>query len=482
MLVLLVWSVAAFLLLRRGPYGVEEEAAKALLLDWSMADHVANSVVTLGVPDFRVLLWFPLGFLWPGQVMAAKGVMVALMAATAWGLYRWSEEEGKEEAALLATGLLLILPVTLWQIDHLSVGIGVLASFMGGFWLDRSYRQSPRVLGGSYFAQLGLAWFAVSLDPAGLAYPLLLAWSWYKNPVTPIQQRLFFIGLGIFTLIALLLRWGWGGGGWFHNPLQELPMLWGHFHEFDSELSLMDWLGGLGLMLLLATVVLHQRRILFQSLLGQCLWVGLLISLFKGQGTFIFLAVTVLLYAGLPWMLQLGHSKLGFMAQRGWVLAAVFVVSSVSMHADRGWFELGRELQLTAQDELIRTMAVTVEQVRHEAEIQHLPDPRIRVASQWPARTMLACRCDALPLPPAAKDGPAQLAMMKGLTHLIMVPTTPANLGLTQNLSVLGNEVETVSLQPGGVMLQIRKPDLAPAAVAPTLDEPAPPAPGDPVK
>ena len=482
MLALLVWAVATFLVLHRGPFGIEEEAAKALLLDWSVADHVANSIVTLGVPDFRDLLWLPLGFLWPGQVMAAKGVMIALAALTAWGLYRWQSLEGQDEAALLATGLWLLTPLTLLQIDHLSPGLGILAAFMGGYWLDRSYRQRPHALGGLYFGQLGLAAFAVSLHPVGLVYPLLLAWTWHKNPVNSLQKKSFFIGLTVFSGISILLRWGWSGVLWFQNPVRDWAPFWRHFPGFEPEVTATDWGAGVLILALVLWVWWHKRQMLRKTLLGQCLWWGVLVSSLNGDATFALLGMITLLYAGIPALLEWGAGKIGFLAQRGWVLLGVFLISTLSMQDDRAWFELGQARQLTEQDQLILTLTQTVEHYRTDAETRHLPDPRLRVASQWPARTMLACRCDALPLPPAAKDPAAQLVMMKGLTHLIMAPKTPANLGLAQNLSLLGNEVETISLQAGGVVLQIRTPNLAPAAPAPVLDEPPPPAPGDPVK
>ena len=62
-----------------------------------------------------------------------------------------------------------------------------------------------------------------------------------------------------------------------------------------------------------------------------------------------------------------------------------------------------------------------------------------------------------MPLPPAAADAPAQMAMLKGVSHLLLAPSDQRNLGLVANLSQLGTQVETLSLQPGGVLLQVRK-------------------------
>src|SRR5487761_2499176 len=153
-LALLAWGVIALFLLRQGPYALDEGAAKALLLDWSIGDQVANSVVTLGTPDMRALLWLPLGFLWPGQVFAAKVVTVLIMAMTAAALFLWRRRQGTEEEALLTTGLLLIAPLTLQQIDSLSPGVVLLAAFMAGALLDRAYRDTPRTFAGLFFAQM----------------------------------------------------------------------------------------------------------------------------------------------------------------------------------------------------------------------------------------------------------------------------------------------------------------------------------------
>lgn len=354
---------------------------------------------------------------------------------------------------------------------------------MAAYWVDRAYRSQPRMLGGMFFTQLGLAALLVSLHPVGLVYPALLAWNWYRYPVTPLQQRFFLGGLTFITAFSLWFIWGWGGVTWFHNPLSSWMPLWHHFMDLDgSETGWLDWVGGGVIFLLLLWTMLAQRRVLHETLLGRCLWWGTLVSALNGDATFAVLGLTVVLYAGLGGVLSWSATRLGFMGQRGWVLIVIFVVSTLSMQGDRDWYEFGRAQTLSLQDQLIATLATTVEQVRHQAEKDHAPEPRLRVASQWPARTMLACRCDTLRLPPVAKDATAQLVMMKGLTHLILSPSLPENVGLVRNLSLLGNEVETSALEPGGVLLVIKRPNLDPAKPQPALEEPAPPAPGDPIK
>ena len=77
----------------------------------------------------------------------------------------------------------------------------------------------------------------------------------------------------------------------------------------------------------------------------------------------------------------------------------------------------------------------------------------ILVASPWPARTSIACRCAALPLPPAAKDPESQLAMMRGVSYVILADSLDSR-PLANNFSQLGARVEVVSKQPGGVILR----------------------------
>jgi hypothetical protein len=104
---------------------------------------------------------------------------------------------------------------------------------------------------------------------------------------------------------------------------------------------------------------------------------------------------------------------------------------------------------MTLADE-IATVRKAASDDREEAKKLHL-----RVASEWPSRTMIACRCDTLPLPPAAPDPQAQLAMLRTITHVLLDPKEAHNLGLRDNFAALGGAIETGSLQPGGVMLRV---------------------------
>ena len=178
---LLIWGILALFLFRQDALNIDEGAARSLLLVWSVADQIASSAVHFGTPDLRIFLFIPAGFIWTGSIFAAKIFSVFFMALAAWLLYSWKQNQSDAETALIATGLLLISPLTLTLIDTLAPGVYLLLAAVLGSWLDRAYRSSPLPFGGWYFAQLFISVLSVSLHPVGLAYPLALLWSWHKH-------------------------------------------------------------------------------------------------------------------------------------------------------------------------------------------------------------------------------------------------------------------------------------------------------------
>jgi hypothetical protein len=142
--------------------------------------------------------------------------------------------------------------------------------------------------------------------------------------------------------------------------------------------------------------------------------------------------------------------------QRGWLWVILLVIGTTYLHTDRNQYVFAKANVLSNQDQVIQTLSEDVDLIRKVSDENSVHAPLIRVASQWPARTMIACRCDVLPLPPVTAKPEQELALIKGITHIIFVPNENKNLGLTQNLSVLGDRIETVSLQPGGVILHVK--------------------------
>jgi len=458
---LLVWGALCLLFMRHDLYALSEDAAKSILLTWSIADQVASSVVTFGTPDLRVLLFLPTGYLWTGNVFAAKVLTILLLAAGARTLYSLEKESFGAESALLATGLLLIAPLTLSQLDSLSTGPYLLIAFALGAWVDKAYRTAPKSFNGWYFAQLLICAFSVSLHPAGLAYPLALLWSWRSEPLDSKQQKYFLIGISFTALLTLIIRMGWAGQSWLHNPLYSLGAILIPDTPLSDHRSTSTLLAGILVLVILAITVFKQFTALRTHLVGRILLTALALGVLVGDHAWSLIALAVILYFGFPILLRAKspQSNGGFIKQRGWALFLVFIISTVFMQADKIHRSINHEGVLSAQDQLIKTLAAEAEknrQANDAAESKGEQIERFRVASQWPSRTMIACKCDTLPLPPAAKDPSAQLKMLHGISYVLLDPKKTENLALARNLSLLGNLAETISLQQGGVLLHVK--------------------------
>jgi len=469
---LLLWGIAVFFLLRKDIYGVEEEAARGLLLVWSVVDHVVSPVVALGVPDFRAVFFIPVGVLWTGQVIPARVFTVFVMAAVAWGVYRWRQQDGDTEGALLATGLLLISPSIIDQIDKLAAAPYLLSSFVLGAWLDRRYRQGPRLFGGLYFAQVFLCLVSTTLHPAGLAYPAALAWSWYKWPPNREQQKYFHTGIALAVTVGLLLTFGWHAVDWFANPVGSLASLVLGPSVIRGDLVGIGGAIGSGMLLVLVIVIWRQARILWEDFLGRSFLIGLVTGLPASDENWGIMALMIFLYWGFPLMLRSGGAPSSFVRQRGAALILLIIISIVFMSGDKLRYQQLRQGLFSPHDELIKTLVENVDALR-QGNAQETRGT-IRVASQWPGRTMLACRCDALPLPPPAKEERTLLEMLTGIDYLIFDPQDTDNQSLVHNLAMLSGEAtETIALQEGGVIVQIRGRPYSKNASPPSNKQPA---------
>ena len=455
-----LWGGVILFLLRPDLYNLDEGAAKSLLLVWSIADEVAASVVTFGAPDLRALLFLPVAFLWTGNVFAAKIFTAFLVASSIWLLYLWNRHNVNAESALVASGLLIVSPLILEQIDTLSPGIYLLPAFTLGAWLNAEYRANPRPGGGWYFSQLLVSAFSVSLHPIGLAYPLALLWSWYKDPLDQKQQKYFFIGISFIVLFTLLMLRGWSYVEWFQNPIKSLAIaILGS--SLSGEISAVRWIVGGSMLVGLAIVMLKQYRNLWSDFTGRTLLIGMTLGVATSDSAWGIIVLCLILFFGVPLLLQLHHNRAGkgFFQQRGLMMLFIIILSSVFMRADKSHYETRQSGFLSEEDQLIHSLVEEADNARKIAEEGkggRNPVP-LRVASQWPSRTMIACKCDTLPLPPAAKDPQAQLAMLHSISHLLFNPRHANNAALARNLSTLGGGVvETIALQPGGVLLHFK--------------------------
>jgi len=468
---LAAWAAAllGFGVIRLDTFGLDEGAARALLLNWSVADNIINPVLTMGPPDFRALLFVPVGIYWSGNMLAAKllGLGLAFFAVSL--LYRWASRLIGSEAAMVASALLLVSPVLIAQIDSMGIGTYLLLGFALGVWLDTSYRAKPGYFGGWYFCQV--LWMAVliTLHPMALAYPIALVWRWLKNPDEHKTARHMYVGIGLATTLALVVTRGWHDIAWLENPIKTL----GNATMGGIVMGAGDtrWIAGTLIAAAAVWLGIVERKKLATDFGGQMLVLGLLIGCVAADGAWATLVVALVLYFGTARLIGLGQisGKRNFLGQRGVVTIVAFSMSTWFMleaktHAAAITLEI-----LSPQDELIRLLG---EEASHK-------DRPFRAASQWPGRSMLVCRRDVFPLPPAYDDPEDLRKALKGLTHVIFDPLDKKNKALADKFSAVAEETETMSLQKGGVLLAIRGNNVkmetrAPPTTTTTEQPPAP--------
>jgi hypothetical protein len=418
---------------------------------------VPSTAITLGAPDIRFIFLLPLAFLWSGQVIAAKLLTLVVMAAAGALLYSWRARDDQGEAALLATGLLLIAPLTVDRIDTLSAAPFLLAICGTASWLNGQLSREGGTLGGWFFAQLFLCGAAVSLHPAGLAYPAALIIYWWAQPKERRDRQIALMGVPLIVALAFIIRGGWGDIAFGQNPIPAAATVFSGSRP-DVPLSVAAWLYGFALIATTAAVVLHERRRLLADLTGGTLTLSVLIGVVAADKTWALLMFALLLYGGFPWLLRACAplKGRGLLLQRGWLWLLLVVICTAFMRTNRTEFELGRLNILSAEDELIRELAVGMNGLKSVDTAAGVTTP-VLVASPWPARTSIACKCAALPLPPAAKDPQSQLAMMRGVSYVILADSMDSR-ALASNFAQLSARVEVVSKQSGGVILRLKPP------------------------
>jgi len=451
-LVLIGWGAVVLSThsLRFDGFGIDEAAARALLLNWSVSDRVISTVFVFGLPDLRCLMFLPLGLYWPGSLLAAKVFTLIMAFLATYALYRWSHRRVGGEAALIAAGLFLISPGLLSQIDSIGSGPYLLLAFAVGAWLDHRYRQAQRPLGGWFFIQLLLIAFVVSLHPMGLAYPLALVLNWHRNPVDERQQKHLYIGVILAITFEFILRMGWGGGlDWLQNPLPYLQSAIGGSMLAGTDFGLIVAVLAAALLLI---ALIPVRRQLTGDILLSSLVLATIVGLFSGDANWGLVAMATLLFIGTPGLIAVneafpGH---GLMAKRGLVLGLTFLLSLLFLQADKAHYLRVEGDQLGDVDQLILALV---------DEIKDTPVDDTLVMSQWPGKTMLVIKRPVLPLPPNFADGETLLKNIKGVSHLMFDPFSPENHQLRTNLSQISTRTETLTLQKDGVIILIKKPE-----------------------
>lgn len=450
-LVLLLWggALAGFGVLRFDPYGLDEGAARGLILIWAIGDRVLNPLITLGVPDFRALLFVPLGFYWAGSIVAAKvfTLLAAFLAVTL--LYRWCERTANSENAVIACGLLLVFPLFINQIDAIAPGVYLLLAFTLGALLNERYRQSNRLLGGWFFMQLFWVGVTITLHPAGLAYPAALAWHWRSaQGEDGRRRRHLFIGLALLVTTIVAVRGGWQLADWLADPFMTLSSV---YQGVVGVTGAPNAFVGIAFALAALLVAWLDRRFLLGDPLASMLLFGSVIGLAAADASWALIVVTLVLLRGTHLVLRLNDAVGaggGLLRQRGLVLVLFLLVATTSMLADKTRSHSIREEQLSQQDRLIRLFAQEVEDMEDTSDIN--------VASEWPGRTMIASRVNTFQLPPTGDESNEEfLRSIGGLTHLIFDPRSPANGTLVRRMSELTSVAKTAEVGEAGVIIQI---------------------------
>jgi len=455
---LIAWgaTIITLGLIRQSAIGIDEAAAKDLLLLWSISDRITSPVGTFGAPDLRAILLIPPSIYWPGSVTAAKIFTLMLTFGAIYLLFKWSHEENNE-SALIASALFLICPLTITQIDTLSGGPFLVLCVALAHWLDLRYRDKGRHLGGYFFLQLLIVALAVSIHPVGLAYPLALAYIWATRQCEQSQERKksIFIGVLIASALIITFRMGWQDGiAWLSNPIQTLADAFANGYSQLVEPA--NQAIGAIILAVVGLVAFYDRKFLLKDLPGTILLFGLVIGLIAADGSWALFAVTLLLFRGFHLLIAFNNSFKtdSLIGKRGLVIACAFILATAFMHVDKQYTQnLNLELY-TQEDELIRTLC--------ENPIVLDQEIPFKAASQWPAKTLIACRRDVFPLPSATETGPELLEKIQGITHLAFNHNLEKNKALAQNIAELPGHTRTIALQPGGVVIQIITEEVKP--------------------
>ena len=446
----LVLAAAGWLaMFRYDAYGLEEAGAHALVLNWTIAHHVITPVAAYGFPDLRALVLAPLNLHWAGSLPAAKVWLMLLWFGCVLLVHAEMRRIFDDEAAMIAAGLLVVSPLAVHEADRIGAGIPLLLALALAPVLWRRMQAAPRLAS----VWMLLLWLdlavAASVHPAGLGALVALAWHVRAQLKHERKIQLALAGGGILAIVAVLAHLGWRGLAGPFSPLEALgalvlgPRL---IHPAPRA-----WAGSIPalLLLLLAPFVWRQaRRHLWPALLGGAWLVGMA----HPDPAWALLSAVLLLAFGTPALIA-AHERLpghGFMARRGGVLAAMFLVATGWMLLDKHYALAARAKARLDADRVIAALARAMEGAPEDA----------LAASAWPARSVLATRRAVLPLPPATDDPEAFRHSIQGIRYIAFDPYQ--NRRLARILAMLP-EWKTETLLPEGVVLA-----RAPASTKPT--------------
>ncbi|MDX8410212.1 MAG: hypothetical protein R8J84_09285 [Mariprofundales bacterium] len=436
-------ALAYYFLFRYDAYGIEEGAARALLINWSIVHQIANPIAFFGVPDLRALLFMFLDLHWAGSLAAAKVFTMLFLFATVLMMHPWSVQRDGDEAAMMSCSLLLLSPLCLMQTDAIGSGIYLLFGFVAIYWLHEQLRRVDDTVTSHFFLMLLVVALVVSLHPIGLAAPIALLIAWRRMPKHR-KQRHVLLGIVISTLVMIFLRWGWSGLEAPSTIPAVLTDIW-----LGSPLlhGAHDWVGYLIAMLLLAALaaVPIWRRLDLMS--GMLLLAGL-IGLYHPDHVWALIVCALLYFLGVPALIQINQriGGAGVMGQRGLVMVVVMAVALVCMQSGKQMSQI-RTSQLKAADDALIELAA--------GDAEDVGKPFL-AASQWPGRTMLASRRDVFPLPPASDDPEKFKHNVKKLTHILFDSRLEKHAPLARNMAAVADQWETVAINRAGVLVKRR--------------------------
>ncbi len=447
---LLGWIAALFFLplFHAGETPLDEGAARGLLLNWSIYHQVASPIVLLGIPDARALFFIPVTLYWPGSLVAPRVLWAIFAFFAAWAIHAWARERLGKEQALLGTGLLLLAPLTITQIDTLGGGLFLLFCFIMGYWMERRYQRVGRPLGGWFYTRFLWTAITVSIHPAGLAYPLALLWHWWRDPDKSERLKKQNL-LGIVIALALLglLQAGWGAVPWGADPREALGLI---FHSTELDPFPAPWEAWVIALAVLGLAAANGRRLL-NDLFSTTLTFALILGLMAANVDWAFLMFVFLLLWGMDALLRLNEliPGEGLAAKRGIVLGMVVILAVVFMRDDRAYAQMIRADVHSAHAILLREVAVEVEQLGKFA----------RILSQWPGQTMIVCKCDVLALPPPSENPEQLLSWLEAAraTHLVFNPQQPENAALNRDVANLADTLRTLFINEAGVVVGVLK-------------------------
>ncbi|RMH21348.1 MAG: hypothetical protein D6698_02940 [Gammaproteobacteria bacterium] len=459
--ILLLWlgAILGLKVISSTAYGVDEAAARSLLLDWSVIDRLANPIAYNGIPDFRILMFAPVAVYWTGSILAAKVWMLILAFAAVFLFYRWSRSLLGDETALFASGLLLFSPILLVQAETLSAGPLLLLLFAAGAWLNRKYLASKKVLGGWYFLHLIVVAVMVSLHPAGLAYPVvLLAFWWRQRQQEPRRSKDMLIGTVLACIFVLLMWAGWTSLDWFVNPFAGLAR--GLSSGFSPEPEGHWWLAGL-LFLVWLVLIFAYHEIYRGDLLAGTLALSTILGAVAADNSWSLLVYVFVLYFGLHGLIRM-HDRIdtpGWLSKRGGVMLLLFIVANINLLGCKLHRQVVADELLDSRSALLRLVGFELEdQEKEQARVKTADQDReeLKIASAWPGQTMLVLKRPVFPLPPASFNEKQLREYILNMDMVIFSPDSGRYPHLVKQLSTMATETHTLFREKGGVVIGVK--------------------------